>query len=52
MQRLEYHATSLSCDKYHMDLFTAKESNSKYKVHMVKTHSTVYPLLESITKLL
>ena len=31
----------LSCNKYHMDLTTAKESNCKNKVHMVKTRYTV-----------
>ena len=33
--------TFLSCDKCHMDLITAKESNCKNKVHAVNTHYTV-----------
>ena len=37
------HSTFLLCYKYHTDLITAKVSNHKNKVHIVKTHYVWYP---------
>ena len=37
------HAMLLTCNKHHIDFFTAKESNCENKVHTVKTR---YMLLD------